>query len=75
MIIFQSDILVQFSHQIYIILNYDNYLVWKYQIIPVLHGYDLMCFIDGIDYLPRSLTATDGSISTNPVFSRWQQQD
>jgi gag-polypeptide of LTR copia-type len=71
----RSDAPVHFSHQIHTILNHDNYLVWKSQIVPVLRGYDLMCFIDGTDPPPRSLTTADGSISTNPAFSRWQQQD
>jgi gag-polypeptide of LTR copia-type len=71
----RSDAPVHFSHQIHTILNHDNYLVWKSQIVPVLRDYDMMCFIDGTDPPHRSLTAADGSISINPTFSRWQQQD
>jgi gag-polypeptide of LTR copia-type len=71
----RSEASIHFSHQIHIILNQENYLVWKSQIIPVLRDYDLMSFIDGSDPPPRSLTATDGSTIVNLVFQGWQQQD
>jgi hypothetical protein len=42
----RTDQPIQFSHQIHIILNHDNYLLWKSQVLSVLRGYDLVRFID-----------------------------
>jgi gag-polypeptide of LTR copia-type len=61
---------VPFSHQIHTVLNQDNYLLWKSQVLPVLEGYDLLHFIDGSYDIPPCTITTDGVVMLNPAFSK-----
>jgi gag-polypeptide of LTR copia-type len=66
---------IQFTHQIKTILDADNYLLWKSQILALLRGHGLIYFIDGSKE-PPSKTITSNNISTtNPEFTYWHQQD
>jgi hypothetical protein len=60
---------------IHTILNPDNYLLWKSQVLPVMRGYDLIGFIDGSHSSPPSIIVTDGVYSVNPTYIRWHQQN
>jgi gag-polypeptide of LTR copia-type len=72
---FRADQPIQFSHQIHTILNHDNYLLWKSQVLPVLRGYDLIGFIDGSHPSPPSTIVTDGVSTVNSTYAKWNQQD
>jgi hypothetical protein len=72
----RSDNSIQFSHQLHTILTNDNYLVWKSQILPVLRGYNLMCYVDGSDPPPSHLSVSSDTVpAPNPAFQRWHQHD
>jgi gag-polypeptide of LTR copia-type len=72
----RSDNPIHFNHQLHTSLTNDNYLVWKSQILPVLRGYDFMCYIDGIILPLATLPASsDGVIPMNPAFQQWHRQD
>jgi hypothetical protein len=69
----RADQPIQFSHQIDIILNHENYLLWKSQVLPVLKSYDLISFIDGSELVPSPMSSINGVSSTNPAFTKWHQ--
>lgn len=60
------------SHAIYIKLTPENYLLWKTQLIPYLHGQCLFQFVDG-SLPPPKLDLPDGTI--NSAYDTWIQQD
>lgn len=65
--------LVVLNIPISIKLTRGNFLTWRCQIEPALHGHGLYCFLTED---PPSITlTTDGVQSTNPAFSHWYQQD
>ncbi|KAJ1704569.1 hypothetical protein LUZ63_004348 [Rhynchospora breviuscula] len=67
---------IQFSHQIHTILDQENFLIWKSQVLPVLKGYGLVGFIDGSKPSPDPfLTGANGTQTANPDFELWIQQD
>ncbi|KAJ1699274.1 hypothetical protein LUZ63_007786 [Rhynchospora breviuscula] len=75
MAIIRSEQPIQFSHQIHTVLNQENYLLWKSQVLPVLRGYDLVGFTDGSRSAPaRTIISVDAEV-VNPEFSKWHQQD
>ena len=64
-------------------LTKDNYLLWKTQIVPYLHGQRLFGFVDGTISSP-SLTIINPEAATsqtvhaeisNPHYSTWYDQD
>ena len=64
------------SNFITVKLNKDNYLLWKAQIMPYLHGQQLFGFVDGSVTPPSSfLPPVEGVSLPNPLFTRWFQQD
>jgi SLT domain-containing protein len=71
--------LTQVHHLITIKLTWDNYLLWKAQIVPYLKGQHLFGFLDGsrLAPLPVLTTATDGAaqVIPNPEFHQWHLQD
>jgi hypothetical protein len=62
-------------------LNYDNFLLWKAQLVPYFRGQDLFGYIDGsIPKPPKiiSLTHPETSVVSeclNPAYSQWVCQD
>jgi hypothetical protein len=65
-----------FSHQLPLKLTHENYLSWKFLILPHARGHDLLGFLDG-SYPPPSdivLTSTGAAIP-NPDFITWMRQD
>jgi gag-polypeptide of LTR copia-type len=54
-------------------LHRSNYLAWKSQIIPALHGHDLYRFLE--DTPPSSHLTIAGIQQPNLVFSTWRRQD
>ncbi|KAJ3704083.1 hypothetical protein LUZ61_007788 [Rhynchospora tenuis] len=55
-------------------LSSTNYLTWKSQILPVLHGYSLSKYIASLPPNP-TITADDGQILPNPESPPWHCQD
>ena len=62
-------------HLVTIKLTHDNYLLWKAQIVPYLHGQHLFGFLDASRPAPpQTLTVTtDGTsqLQPNPKFQTW----
>jgi gag-polypeptide of LTR copia-type len=58
-----------FNYQLPIKLNRDNYLSWKFLILPHAKGHDLLGFLDGTLVPPAvSLSLPDGSSVPNPDY-------
>ncbi|KAJ3697958.1 hypothetical protein LUZ61_001663 [Rhynchospora tenuis] len=55
-------------------LSQNNYLTWKSQILPILHGYYLTKYITSLPPNP-AITTSDNQISPNPDFAPWHRQD
>jgi gag-polypeptide of LTR copia-type len=65
-----------FSYQIPIKLTHDNYLSWKFLILPHVKGHNLYGFLD--DSLPapaHTLSTDNGSTIPNPDYLQWSRQD
>lgn len=54
-------------------LNRSNFLAWKSEITPVLHGHGLYRYLT--EDPPSEQLTVDGSQHTNPRFSHWHWQD
>jgi gag-polypeptide of LTR copia-type len=55
-------------------LNHSNFLTWKSQIEPIVHGFKLTNFLE--DAPPARQIQTDaGTTVLNPAFSNWECQD
>ncbi|KAJ3705686.1 hypothetical protein LUZ61_009391 [Rhynchospora tenuis] len=71
-----SDHSVQFTHQISTSLTSDNYLLWQFQVLPVLRGHGLMVFLDASRLPPQEYQVNaDGVRSVNPDYDKWLRQD
>jgi gag-polypeptide of LTR copia-type len=67
---------IVFSYQISIKLNHENYLSWKFLILPHARGHDLLGFLDGSCPPPSStIFISDGTTSPNPAYTSWMCQD
>ncbi|XP_078442913.1 uncharacterized protein LOC144712489 [Wolffia australiana] len=55
-------------------LNSENYQMWKGSMTPILHGYDLMKFIEGVSP-PISIADAHGNVVKNPEFKKWWRID
>ena len=66
-------------HLITIKLTYENYLLWKAQIVPYLKGQHLYGYLDGSTPTPpQSFTIEangDVQVIQNPDFGHWYLQD
>jgi gag-polypeptide of LTR copia-type len=60
-----------FSYQLPLKLNNENYLSWKYLVLPHVRGHDLLGFLDGSQPAPSELTST----GVNPTYKLWSRQD
>ncbi|KAJ3686759.1 hypothetical protein LUZ61_015923 [Rhynchospora tenuis] len=55
-------------------LTLSNYLTWKSQILPMIHGYSLTSFIQSPPPSP-TVTADNGEITINSAYLPWHRQD
>ncbi|KAJ4790150.1 polyprotein [Rhynchospora pubera] len=55
-------------------LSQNNYLTWKSQILPIIHGYNLTQYILSLPPNP-TITTENNQIVVNPEFSSWHRQD
>lgn len=54
-------------------LTRANFLAWKSQILPALHGHGLYQYL--VDSPPAPNLTVDGVQSANPAYFRWYKQD
>jgi gag-polypeptide of LTR copia-type len=64
-----------FSYELPLKLNHDNYLYWKFLILPHARGHDLLGFLDGSNPPPLTISGTDGYSVSNPAYTFWIRQD
>jgi gag-polypeptide of LTR copia-type len=69
-----TDSIISLTLPIATKLNHNNYLTWKSQILPILHGYNLAWFLESSSPAPTK-TTTEGTIEVNPDFVLWHHQD
>lgn len=69
-----TDPIIPINFPIATKLNPNNYLTWKSQIQPIIHGFNLTRFLDGP--VPTRTIQTDaGQTQDNPAFHPWDLQD
>jgi len=68
-----ADLIVILNIPISTKLNRNNFLSWKSQITPALHGYGLYHFLT--DIAPEEKVTVEGVQQSNPCFSHWHRQD
>ena len=57
-------------------LDSTNYLFWKSQVEPIIHGYNLLHFIHEVQIPQRFATIEDANAGrVTEVFKLWDQQD
>jgi hypothetical protein len=56
-----------FSYQLPLKLHHDNYLSWKFLVLPHVRGHDLLGHLDGSRVAPSDSTSSD--------FKIWFRQD
>ncbi|KAJ1695606.1 hypothetical protein LUZ63_012304 [Rhynchospora breviuscula] len=67
---------VNINHQIHTLLNAENFLVWRSQILPVIRGHALMGYLDGSLMAPvASIPGANNILISNPDYELWHQQD
>lgn len=54
-------------------LTRSNFLAWKAQILPTLHGHGIYHYLT--DDPPSRLLTVAGQTQTNPLYSHWHRQD
>ncbi|KAF5451549.1 hypothetical protein F2P56_026649 [Juglans regia] len=70
-----------FSHVVSVKLSSENYLLWRAQIIPYLHGQELFHFVDGSTPPPSPFKSVSPSPSTSPLpqtsleYLQWRRTD
>jgi gag-polypeptide of LTR copia-type len=60
-----------FSYQLPLKLNHENYLSWKYLVLPHIRGHDLFDFLDGSHPAPPETIIT----GFNQAYKIWSRQD
>lgn len=66
----------QFSKHDTVKLGENNFLLWKYQIMLVLEGYDVQDFVLGTINIPAQfIVDKDGQVAKNPKYSFHMHQD
>lgn len=64
--------LTSLTHQVTVKLTTENYLLWRAQMLPYLHGQDLFGHVDGS--LP-TLSKLSADKSPNLAYKKWFKQD
>lgn len=68
-----------FAQLVTVKLARETHLLWKAQIVPILHGHQLLGFVDGSFPAPPKLIAVssdaDAEKVANPEYSAWLAQD
>ncbi|KAJ0536278.1 putative RNA-directed DNA polymerase [Helianthus annuus] len=62
-------------HMLTIKLSSTNYLVWRYQVFPLLSHQKLAGYVDGTIQAPEKNIITDGAEVPNPDYSSWLEVD
>jgi gag-polypeptide of LTR copia-type len=66
---------ITFTHQLSIKLTHENYLSWKFLILPLARGHDLIGFLDSSLPPPPTILGLNGDAIPNPDFILWSRQD
>lgn len=64
--------LTSLTHLVTVKLTTENYLLWRAQMLPYLHGQDLFGYVDGS--LP-ALSKLSVDKSPNLAYKKWFKQD
>ncbi|KAK1615934.1 hypothetical protein QYE76_021451 [Lolium multiflorum] len=59
-------------------LDRENYLLWKAQVVPTLHSYELIGYIDGTCTAPpKTIPAAEANAEPvpNPAYAEWFRRD
>jgi gag-polypeptide of LTR copia-type len=70
-----SDPIIQLSIPISAKLDRNNFLTWKSQIEPIIHGYGLYDFLDSKDDIPAPELVLADKNQPNPAYLAWRKQD
>lgn len=68
------DPIIPLNYPISTKLNQNNYLTWKSQIQPIIHGFNLTRFLDEPPPV-RTIPNSAGVMVNNPAFHLWDRQD
>lgn len=69
-----ADLIIPLNYPTTTKLNHSNFLTWKSQIQPIVHGINLTRFLDKPPP-ERTIHTANGQVIDNPVFSAWDRQD
>jgi hypothetical protein len=69
-----TDQIIFINLPIFTKLNNTNYLIWKSQIMLILHGYNLLKFIENPPP-SQTIIGQDGSITINHEFLPWHRHE
>jgi hypothetical protein len=65
-----------FSYQLPLKLTHENYLSWKYLVLPHVRGHDLIGFLYGTRPAPsESISTIANTVSVNPTYKSWSRQN
>jgi gag-polypeptide of LTR copia-type len=64
-----------FSYQLPLKLTHENYLSWKFLILPHARGHDLLVYLDGTCSPPAPNISCESGSSPNPDYLAWMRQD
>jgi len=64
-------------HHIFEKLNQDNYILWRFLMVPFLEGQNLFGYVDGTHPQPPQLIpdSTSCLLLSNPEYQSWYHQD
>jgi hypothetical protein len=73
---FEISLLKTHLPDISIKLASNNYLLWKAQVIPILHGYGLLSYVKNeVSCLVSTIIGENGVLQTNPEAAVWLRTD
>jgi hypothetical protein len=70
-----SDQIIQITFPISAKLDRTNFLTWKSQIEPIVHGYGLFEFLSSNTTAPSQELILADKNQPNPAFINWRKQD
>ncbi|KAJ4776116.1 hypothetical protein LUZ62_060373 [Rhynchospora pubera] len=68
------DTIVSITTPISLKLTHDNYLMWKAQVLPLIHGHNLTPFLSASSPNPTFYNS-GGQVEFNPSYLSWNRQD